>query len=208
MSPMDANGKTPPQTNLAWSGLDEIRQQDRRRVSRRLHDDIGPSLCSAGLMVGLLRSNWPDLNQDSRDLLDTVQEALESAVDSVRVLSYQSDPGIVARCGLRKAMELITADRQVDMTIAPGAPIWSAEQAETLCRIIGDALLLWEAKGHPGRVQLVLENDAVQLRAPAGELLGEAALESARRLAARANLSVEYRDTSVTELSVTPGKEP
>lgn len=205
---MDANGKTPPQTNLAWSGLDEIRQQDRRRVSRRLHDDIGPSLCSAGLMVGLLRSNWPDLNQDSRDLLDTVQEALESAVDSVRVLSYQSDPGIVARCGLRKAMELITADRQVDMTIAPGAPIWSAEQAETLCRIIGDALLLWEAKGHPGRVQLVLENDAVQLRAPAGELLGEAALESARRLAARANLSVEYRDTSVTELSVTPGKEP
>lgn len=205
---MDANGKTPPQANLAWSGLDEIRLLDRQRVSRRLHDDIGPSLCSAGLMVGLLRSNWPDLNQESRDLLDTVQEALESAVDSVRVLSYQSDPGIVARCGLRKAVELITTDRPVDLTIAQGTPVWSQEQAETLCRIIGDALLSWEAKGRPGRMQVVLENYAVQLRAPAGELLGEAALESARRLAARANLSVEYRDTSVTELSVTPGKEP
>ncbi|MGC4055396.1 MAG: histidine kinase [Paludibaculum sp.] len=205
---MDANAKTPLPANPAWSGLDEIRQHDRRRVSRRLHDDIGPSLCSAGLMVGLLRSNWPDLNQESRDLLDTVQEALESAVDSVRVLSYQSDPGIAGRCGLRKAVELITSDRPVDLTVAPGTPGWTPEQAETLCRIIGDALLSWEAQGHPGRVQLVLENCAVQLRAPAGELLGEAVLESARRMAARANLSVEYRDTSVTELSVTPGKEP
>jgi hypothetical protein len=208
MSPMEANGKTPSPANLAWNGLDEIRQHDRRRVSRVLHDDIGPSLCSAGLMVGLLRSNWQDLNQESRDLLDTVQEALESAVDSVRVLSYQSDPGIVERCGLRRAVELITADRPVDLTIAPGTPVWSLEQAETLCRIIGDALLAWDASGRQGRLQLVLENCAVQLRAPAGELLGEAVLESARRMAARANLSVEYRDTSVTELSVTPGKEP
>ncbi len=205
---MDVNGKPPSPVNLAWIGADEIRQQDRRRVSRRLHDDLGPTLCSAGLMVGLLRSNWPDLNRESRELLDTIQEALESAVDSVRVLSYQSDPGIVARCGLRKAIEVIAQGRPVDFTFEPGTPVWSVEQAESLCRIIGDALLAWDASERPGRLRIILGQCAVQLRAPAGELLTEAALEAVRQIAARANLWVEYRDSSVTELSVTPGKEP
>ncbi|MGJ5817764.1 histidine kinase [Paludibaculum fermentans] len=208
MSPMDLNGKPASTVDLAWNGSDEMRQQERRRVSRRLHDDIGPSLCSAGLMIGLLRSNWPELNRESRELLDTIQEALEAAVDSVRVLSYQSDPGIVTRCGLRKSIELITQGRPVDFTFEQGTPAWSMEQAESLCRIIGDALLAWDASERPGRVQLVLGHRAVQLRAPAGELLGEAALQSVRQIAARVNLSVEYRDSSVTELSVTPGKEP
>ncbi|WP_321470438.1 histidine kinase [uncultured Paludibaculum sp.] len=176
-------------------------------MSRRLHDDIGPSLCSAGLMVGLLRSSCTDLDPGHREMLDAVQEALESAVDSVRLLSYQSAPDIERRCGLRKSVELISQGRPVDVTFAAGDPVWTGEQAEGVCRIIGDTLLAWDASARPGRLDIVLEPGAAHLRAPAGGLLTEATLEAVRMIAAWNGLSIDYRDASVSELSVTPGKE-
>lgn len=208
MSPMAVKGRVATRADLASTGLEELRQHDRRRISRRLHDDIGPSLCSAGLMMGLLRSSWQELPPTSRELLDSVQEALESAVDSVRLLSYQSAPDIVRRCGLRKALELITQGRSVRLTLPAEAPEFSEEQAESVCRIIGDALLAWDASAQPGQLELVLEPRAAHLRAPAAKLLGEAARAAVCKVALRAKLWIDYRESSVAELSVTPGKEP
>lgn len=194
--------------DLASNGLEALRRHDRLRVSRRLHDDIGPSLCSAGLMMGLLRSSWQQLDPTARELLDSVQEALEAAVDSVRLLSYQSAPDIVSRCGLRKALEFTTQGRCVEISFSNEAPRWLDGQAEAVCRIIGDALLAWEASTRPGRLELRIEASAAHLKAPACELLGEAELEAVRGVAARAGLWLDYRESSVSELSVATGKEP
>jgi hypothetical protein len=136
----------------APQGLDALRRAERTRVSRALHDEIGPSLCSAGLMLGLIRSAWPDIPQDSRDLLDAIQDALETSVDSVRVLSYQSDPGIAARCGLRSALQFLTQGRPVQLVLSPGLHELTPEQADALCLTVLDLLLAWPAGPH--RLQL------------------------------------------------------
>lgn len=132
-------------------GLEELRRQELTRISRALHDDVGPSLCSAGLMLGLLRSSWQDLGQETRDMLDSIQDALETSVDAVRLLSYHSNPDIAGRCGLRGALESITKGRAVEVEYGPRNPAFEPEEAEFLCRLVRASL---ERSVVPGRVMV------------------------------------------------------
>ena len=96
-------------------GLDALRRTGRASVSRVLHDEIGPALCSAGLMLGLLRTEARNLPPEAREWLDGLQAAMESAMEAARLLSYQADPALAGRCGLRTALEYLA--RGTDLSL-------------------------------------------------------------------------------------------
>jgi hypothetical protein len=67
------------------------------RITKVLHDDLGPTLCGVGLQVELL------LGEQGRDIM----VALEKAVDQVRRLSYLAHEDLAGKFGLAKAVELL-----------------------------------------------------------------------------------------------------
>jgi len=131
---------SPDSASEALQGLEALRHQELQILARALHDDIGPSLCSAGLMLGLLRSSWLELPQDTRDMLDSIQDALETSVDSVRLLSYLANPALAARCGLRGALDHLARYRPLDIDYGLAPPTFSNDEAETLVRLVRLAL--------------------------------------------------------------------
>lgn len=135
------------------AGLDEIRAAERVRISRALHDQIGPSLCSAGLMVGLLRSHPSDLPPMANDMLETIQDALETAIDAVRALSSSADPTLAQRCGLRGALEFLARAYKAEFVLHDAVPAWTGERADAACRILHDALLVLPPTPAPPRIE-------------------------------------------------------
>ncbi len=99
--------------------LARVRAAERRLVGRTLHDEVGPSLCSAGLILGLLRES----GGETAELAHSAARALEQAVTAVRALSYSADPALAMRCGLKSALQSIAATLAADFE-STGAPPW------------------------------------------------------------------------------------
>lgn len=147
------------------AALEFLRRRERALVSRRLHDDVGPTLCAVGLHLGLLRSSLQD-NPAAAETLSTIESALAQAIGAVRGLSYRCDPGIVRRCGLRAAFQYLCQDagaRFEDRTPARDEFLFPAEVAEVLFRFAHE-LLLDAAEAAPGQtVSLRLQQDGFVL---------------------------------------------
>ncbi len=133
-------------------GLEELRRGGRASVSRALHDEIGPSLCSAGLLLGLLRTESQKWPAESREWLQTLQTAMDSAMESVRLLSYRTDPALAQRCGLQAAMEYLVRGTSLSLDCSAGLPDWTTEQNEGACRIVRDVILA--IPGHSMRLEI------------------------------------------------------
>ncbi|HEY3440006.1 MAG TPA: histidine kinase [Paludibaculum sp.] len=122
-------------------GLEALRHAERAKVSGVLHDDAGPCLCSAGLVLGLLRGEAERLSPEGREWLEMLQTALENALESIRLLNYQTNPALAGRCGLRAALEFLTGGSEVAFDSSNGTPAWTPAQDETACRIVRDIIL-------------------------------------------------------------------
>lgn len=179
-------GVSEPAGVAVCAGLELIRHAERLRNSRALHDQVGPSLCSAGLMVSLLRSSAADYPQTARELMETIQDSLEAAIDAVRALSYGADPALAHRCGLRGALEFLSRAHKAQLDLQAGLPDWPVPQAETACRILQDALLVLPAGAAPaslrGGTGSLEFSCAGALPAEAGTALASLAAASGLRL--------------------------
>lgn len=71
------------------------------RAGRRLHDDIGPQLAGAGILLSLVKSDHPKAAPAVQEVLS----ALDQAMESVRALSQELNASPVDRLGLRHALQ-------------------------------------------------------------------------------------------------------
>jgi hypothetical protein len=189
-----------PDATDVRAGLEEIRFAERMRISRALHDHIGPSLCSAGLMVGLLRSKPADFAPMANDMLETIQDALETAIDAVRALSSSADPTLARRCGLRGALEFIARAHKAGFDPHGALPGWTGPRADAACRVLHDALLVLPPAAAAPRIEC--HSGAVSLSA--ATLLPARPLAALATAAAAAGLRLECRaDGSATYLALT-----
>jgi len=70
------------------------------RAGRNLHDDVGPQLAGAGLLLSLVKADFPK----AAPAIQEVLSALDGAMESVRALSQQLNASPVDRLGLRHAL--------------------------------------------------------------------------------------------------------
>jgi signal transduction histidine kinase len=81
------------------------RDQEGARISRILHDEVGQILSAIGLQLDLLRMDLKENVEAASPRIAEIQRVLETAVDQVRDLSYESNPSIVERTGLPFALD-------------------------------------------------------------------------------------------------------
>ena len=91
------------------SRLDRAQEEERRRISRELHDELGGMLTALRLEVGALEK-MEGLPRAAADKLESVEGMLAMTLSTVRRLSTQLRPQILDDLGLPAALEALLRD--------------------------------------------------------------------------------------------------
>lgn len=159
--------------------LNRLRQAERRRISRALHDETGPLVCAAGLAAELLRGELETATPQQEELLARLSGALESAVNSVRLLSQEAAPGLASRRGIAGALSLLAEAHRAGLRIESLPEPSSAQQGDALCELVRDILLALEGGG----AEIAADSHGIRIEAPRPV---DAEMEDALGAAARA----------------------
>lgn len=84
--------------------LVEAQEQERRSVSRELHDEIGQSLSAVLVDLGNLAAITPPENEEARRLLGTAKKLAEESVHTVRNMALLLRPSMLDDFGLVPAL--------------------------------------------------------------------------------------------------------
>jgi signal transduction histidine kinase len=106
---------------LALGSLEETlaaiisdRDQVLTSAARLLHDDVGQTLSAVGMQMEALRLDFADREPGISEPILALERTLEELMQRIRDLSYELNPSIVERVGLRFALErLVVKYRRV-----------------------------------------------------------------------------------------------
>ncbi|TGN40458.1 cache domain-containing protein [Marinobacter confluentis] len=141
-------------------------EEERRRVSRELHDGINQLLVSVKYRLETAMKQIPQTNTAIQESLAKGDEGLKHAIHEVRRISHDLRPSVLDDLGLLAALNHLLADfrERNDITTyldiqSPKSEI-SEEVATTLYRIVQEALSNIEKHARASRVAVSLEEDA------------------------------------------------
>lgn len=96
--------KTETQLRALSNQLEKSREEERHRISRDIHDDLGQILTALKIDLASLQKH-PATKDELPDLLEPMISLVDSAIDSARRVSFELRPGILDQTGLIPAME-------------------------------------------------------------------------------------------------------
>ena len=107
------------------------------RAGRRLHDDVGPQLVGAGLLLSIIKADFPK----AAPAVDDVMAALNTGMESVRALSQELNASPVDRVGLKHALSRFPVELTYETTVTLSREIASSlyEAATAAIRAAVDA---------------------------------------------------------------------
>jgi signal transduction histidine kinase len=79
-------------------------EEERRRLSRELHDGLNQHLATLSFEIGFLRSQLPEENTDMRERLRALQTRAAQAIDDARHMSRELHPASLEHLGLVSAL--------------------------------------------------------------------------------------------------------
>jgi two-component system, NarL family, sensor histidine kinase UhpB len=143
-------------------------EEERRRIARNLHDEIGQSLTAVLLQLDRLTSRVrPSLRDEFREATESVRASL----DQVRTIARDLRPGVLEDLGLGSALrELCTTFSQrtgleIERKIPSRLPALSAEAELAVYRVAQESLTNIVRHSGADRAELRLE------RVPGGLVL-------------------------------------
>lgn len=137
-----------------------VQDEERRRVARDLHDDVGQQLVGIKMMLG--RSN-------TREAI----ELTDAAINSVRSLSHLLHPPLLEEAGLRAALHFLVdgvskrSGIQISLTVKPQMFPRLTDQLETtIYRLIQESLtnIYRHAESQSARVEVEALPEIVVIR--------------------------------------------
>ena len=146
-------------------------EEERRRISRDLHDDINQRLAMLVVQVESLDNNLPLSAQSCSKELRSVQDRLTELSDDVRHLAYQFHPSILDDLGLTVALQRLVDDCAVRSNLqgtfeaSPAPSLLDQKISTCLYRIAQEGLanVVKHARATTVKVSLSFAPDAVTL---------------------------------------------
>lgn len=166
-----ALGATNAELRRLSESLILVRESERSRIARELHDELGQQLLRLRLdlssLAERLRSSHPALEQK----VSVMKGLLADTVSSVRRITTELRPPMLDDLGLVAAAEWLVNDFStrsgiaVDVDIDPSAAEFEADLATAVYRILQEALTNVARHASATRVSVTLqiENDALYL---------------------------------------------
>jgi signal transduction histidine kinase/ligand-binding sensor domain-containing protein len=174
--------------------LEEAKEEERKRIARELHDDMGPSLTAVIINLQLL-SNGPDKQKAAQRFADTI-DLVDRMVERIRDLSLALRPPLIDELGLVAALSgylEVQAERTgIDIELKEGSVSreLSPELEITAFRVVQEAITnvirhagakraIVTIRQQDGRLDLIVSDEGrgfnvgdTMERAAAGKALG------------------------------------
>jgi len=121
-------------------------EDERKRISRELHDAVSQSLCVLILDIEMIRQEIPDAAAPIRDRIVLHHEKLTELSEEVGRLTRRLHPSVLERIGLRAAMQQLCNDfskrEGIQVGFSPGElpEAFSEVAASCLYRVAQESL--------------------------------------------------------------------
>ena len=174
---------------------------ERRRISRELHDDVNQRLAMLTLDVESLQAGAPRSQPETAERLGVIRDRLVELSDDVHGLAYGLHPSVLDHLGLKAALRSHVTDLQrhesirIDLRVAGDLERLPADVAACLYRVAQAALrnvvrhahasrATVEAGRSEGGVRLSVSDDGVGFASPtrSSEGLGIVGMQERVRL--------------------------
>lgn len=109
--------------------LETIREQEKRRIAREIHDDLGVTLTSLNTEVSLLRNALADRAPELQGRFSTIKELVSDSLDISRRIISDLRPSILDTLGLVAALEWQAAE----FTKRFGIEVNFSSNSDTVC---------------------------------------------------------------------------
>lgn len=157
--------------SLATS-LQSVREQERSRIARELHDQLGQQLTGIKLSFSWLGNRLKDKRTVTPDEVDEIRYLLDAAITSVRRISTELRPRILDDLGFGEAISAQIleftkhSDLNVTLNLSAAKEVHGDEQATALFRIVQEALtnVVRHANATQVNIDLMTERDHLVLR--------------------------------------------
>jgi hypothetical protein len=158
-------------------------------VARRLHDDLGPTLCAAGFHLEVVRAAAE--TAETKGAVSGLQAAMAHATEAVRSLSYATDPDVVRRCGLPTALRYLAKSTESAFE-SEEVVEFSPEQSEILFRFARVVVAQMTAARLAAAPSLRLGVDSLEIGVPSP--LPQEVLAALESLLARCGIGLTVKE--------------
>lgn len=146
-------------------------EEERKRIGREIHDQLGQELSLFQLELGLIEDKLPRMQKDLRDKLKSMSALIDSSIRTVQKISADLRPTLLDNLGLGAAVEWAVKEFQkrtrirCQVSFEPFEVKLDQERSTALFRILQETLtnVLRHARATKVNVLLVKREDAVVL---------------------------------------------
>ena len=146
-------------------------EEERKRLSRDLHDELGQSLAVLKISLRLIESDLPETAADLRQRMQAASDLTDATIEQMRQLGRDLRPVALDELGLYAALETLcrTFARRTQLVIhfntGGEEPVLSGETEIGLYRFVQEALtnVVKHAHAHKVRVSIDANEDEVRL---------------------------------------------
>lgn len=160
------------QLRLLTGELMTAQENERRRISRELHDDLNQRLAGLAFEIEDQLQQLPHLSEDIRESLETIKSEIHELSEDVRSLAHQLHPSVLDDLGVISALTSYAKEFEareritVDLVIEDTAHVPSREHELCLYRVAQEALrnVAKHAKATKVGVLLACHEDEIRLQ--------------------------------------------
>ena len=152
--------------SVALARVQEAREEERRKLSREIHDDIAATLSGLLMSVSLLRRDLTH-GADPEQRLDQMEQDLRDIVADVRALARKIRPVPLDDLGLGEALKVLAeewrerTDARIEVQVEPGvAGKLTTDRGIQLYRICQEAVNNALKHADPDRIRITLGEDS------------------------------------------------
>ncbi len=154
--------------------LQSIREEERTRISREIHDDLGQRLTALKMDLDMLGRDLASGRSEAqakalRDEMRSTLGLVDATMDAVRRIAQDLRPDVLDALGLAPALEWLAQDLrrrtglEVELQSPPQLPKLSDEQTTAIFRIVQESLtnVIRHAKADLARIRIEIDDEAL-----------------------------------------------
>lgn len=120
------------------SHLTQVREEERKRIGREVHDELGQQLTAIKMDVAWIAKKTTDTTPAVRNKLKNINTLLDGSNQSVRRILRELSPGVIDNHGLLEALEM--QNRQFTQTTAIPVEFSVSEKTIELAQEIANCI--------------------------------------------------------------------
>jgi signal transduction histidine kinase len=145
-----------------------MREEERRRIRRDLHDGLGPTLASLNLKLDAVRNFLRKSPAEAESLIDELKMQTTETIQDVRRLVYDLRPPTLDEFGLAGAIENFIetsnpGELEIDLEIPSPLPRLNAALEVAIFRTVQEGItnIIHHAQGESARIRISTQNSEI-----------------------------------------------